>query len=153
MRIVVEFEWEQLDDIGLTPTNRLSFPQIPAEPGIYQFRITGADGDEVYIGESSDLKRRMLGNYASTHTGTTNVRVREMLTQHLLDGRRVQFSIIRQAGLEVDGETTVPNLSQKPMRLIVENAALVVAQQAGDRIHNLQGRRRLTIVFAGTPPW
>lgn len=137
MRVVIEFEWEEMNDIELTSANRLSFPQVPTEPGIYQFRIAGITGDEVYIGESSDLKRRMLSNYASTHTGTTNVRVREMLTQHLLDGRRVQFSLVRQAHIEVDGESSVPDLRQKPMRLIVENAALAVAQRAGDRIHNL----------------
>jgi hypothetical protein len=137
MRVVIAFDWEEVGALHLNSQGRLNIPPVVAEPGVYRFCVSRASGTEVYIGESSDLHRRMVGNYASTHTGATNVRVRELLTAYLREGRDVQLDVIRHAVLEVDGVLTPADLTLKDTRLLVESAALTLARHAGDRIHNL----------------
>ena len=137
VRVVIVFDWEEVGAVRLSPAGRLEIPPVSAEPGVYRFRVSNASGTAVYIGESQNLRRRMVGNYASTHTDTTNVRVRGMLLGYLTEGRDVRLAIVREAVLEVDGELAPAELKLKDARLLVENAALALARRAGDRIHNL----------------
>lgn len=137
MQVIIDFTWEERGAVGLFPSNRLSFPPVPAEPGIYRFQVSSATGTEVYIGESQDLRHRMQRNYGSTHTGRTNVRIRTLLQTHPVEGRRVRLSIIRRAQLVIDGERAGADLTLKPVRLIVENAALATALRAGWEILKL----------------
>src|SRR5215210_2591945 len=69
--------------LRLSAAERLVIPWVPAGPGIYRFRVSNASETEVYIGESQNLRQRMMGNYASTHTGKMNVRIRKIVLGHL----------------------------------------------------------------------
>jgi hypothetical protein len=137
VRVVVEFDWEEFGQVGLLPTGRLAIPIVPAKPGIYRFRVMGDAGTEVYIGETDNLRRRMQGNYASTHTGATNVRVRELLLTHLRGRGIVSLAVVRAASFEVDGHLMSADLSDRSARLLVENAALAIARLDSETIHNL----------------
>jgi hypothetical protein len=136
VRVVVEFDWEEVGSVGLSPTGELAIPPVSAGPGIYRFRVSVASGAEVYIGESQDLRHRMR-NYANMHKGETNVRVRELLLRHLEEGRDVRLAIVSGAVFEVDGEPTPADLASKDARLLVENTGLTLARRDGERIHNL----------------
>jgi hypothetical protein len=137
VRVGIEFDWEEIGHLGLAPAGSLVIPPVPAEPGIYRFRLSGDAATEVYIGESDNLRRRMQGNYASKHTGTTNVRVRELLQHHLTEEECVHLAIVRVASLELDGYQASADLSDKSTRLLVENAALAIARFGGETTHNL----------------
>ena len=136
MRIAVSFDWAAVGDIHRSPARRLIIPEVAAGPGIYRFRISGGTGAEVYIGESENLRRRMSANYASTHTGQTNVRVREWLHGNLDADRSVELAIVCNAVLAIDGEPIAADLRQADTRLLIENAALILARRAGDRVQN-----------------
>jgi hypothetical protein len=137
MRVVIEFDWEDVGALILTPEERLGIPRVPSGPGIYRFRVSNAVGTEVYIGESQNLRNRMVRNYATTHTGSTNVRIRGMLRQHIKEGRDVQLAIVSRAVIEAEGQRASADLNFKDARLLVENAALALARRAGERTHNL----------------
>jgi murein DD-endopeptidase MepM/ murein hydrolase activator NlpD len=136
MRVGVEFKWEEVGWVARSD-GRLQLPLVPMEPGIYCFRVFTDAGMEVYIGESQNLRHRMLRNYASKHRGRTNVRVRQLLLQRLDEGRRVQLAVARRVSLRVEGEQSPADLRLKHVRLLVENAALVLAQRDGHLIRNL----------------
>ena len=137
MQIMIEFDWEAVGAVSLTAAGRLDIPPVSAGPGVYRFRVSNDSLTEVYIGESQNLRQRMVNNYASTHTGTTNVRVRGVLVGHLREGRDVQLAIVRNAMCGIDGELAPADLRLKDTRLLVESAALALARRAGERIHNL----------------
>ncbi len=137
MRLVIEFDWHDKGVVSLSPEGRLAIPQVPVAPGIYRFRVADASGTEVYIGESQNLRHRMLRNYASTHRGHTTVRVRELLFRYLVEKRSVRLAIVDRALLEVAGEQTSADMNEKCVRLLVENAALMLARRAGEHLHNL----------------
>jgi hypothetical protein len=79
----------------------------------------------------------MVGDYASTHTGATNERIREMRLRHLEAGGDVRLAIVRKAVLEIAGDVSPADLDTKDARQLIENAALAVARRAGERICNL----------------
>lgn len=137
MRIAVEFDWKEIGPLKTTTAGRLSIPVVPAEPGIYRFLISTGSGTEVYIGESDNLYRRMTRNYASAHTGSTNVRIREMLLARLAEGIDVRLAVVRFAVVELDSRRTEADLTDKSVRLLVENAALATDRLDGARILNL----------------
>jgi hypothetical protein len=137
MRVTIELSWETIGEVSLSPFGTLHFPAVPSRPGIYRFRVLNLSETEVYIGESQDLRHRMLRNYASKHKGRTYVRVREMLLQHLAKGRIIELAIVSGLILEIDGKPTTADLELKHVRLLVENAALALALQAGEQVHNL----------------
>jgi hypothetical protein len=137
MRVVVEFDWEDVGKVSLSTSGKLAFPPTPAEPGVYRFEVTNSGVIEVYIGESENLRQRMEHNYRY-HPASTNVRVREMLTEHLMAQRPVALAITRSAKLEIHGDEIDADFGLKQIRLLVENAALATARQAGMQIHNLQ---------------
>jgi hypothetical protein len=137
MRVAVDFDWKKVGPLRLSTAGRLAIPQVPAASGIYRFQVLSEAGPEVYIGESRDLRQRMVHNYASTHTGATNVRVRDMLLRHLTAGRDVRLAIVTEAVLIIEDELTAADLHLKEVRRLIESAALVLARQAGERIHDL----------------
>jgi hypothetical protein len=137
MRVAIIFDWEEVGTLSLTPAGRLAIPQVTPAPGIYRIQVSNDSSTEVYIGESQDLRQRMVGNYASTHTGVTNVRVRGILSGHLAEGRDVRLAIVSKAFLEIEGDLIPADLTLKDARQLVENAALALACRAGDHIHNL----------------
>jgi hypothetical protein len=65
----------------------------------------------------------MLRNYANKHKGPTNVRVREILLQHLAKGRGIWLGIVSRAVIEIDGEQISADLDLKDARRLVEQTS------------------------------
>lgn len=135
MRVAVEFDWEPVGEVGLSPSGKLAFPRVPYGPGVYCFHIEQDSVAEVYVGESEDLRQRMEHNYRYSPR-PTNLRVRSMLLERLAAGKRVQLSIARNVLVELGGTQAAGDLSLKQVRLLVESAALAIARHAGEQIQN-----------------
>ena len=107
----------------------------PASAGIYQFRLGGLAGrrDGVYVGESENIRRRLAGNYRNPGpTQQTSLRLNGLLLAQLDRGGAVVVDVVDEAVLIPPcGEAAPLDLSRKASRLLVENAALVLAQHAG----------------------
>ncbi len=137
VQVSIQFDWEEIGVVGLSGAEKLTMPVVPAEPGVYRFQIPNESDREVYIGETQDLRHRMLRNYANKHRGKTNVRVRTILLEHLANGRVISLAIVSRAYMAIDGQQTSVDMNLKVARLLVENAALAEARQTGATIHNL----------------
>ena len=136
MRLTLDFTWTVLGPI-VAPTGKLVMPEAPPEAGVYRFLVYRETGIEVYIGETIHLRLRMLGGYASTHQGTTNVRVRRLLLGAILEGCRIELEIAANVRLEQGNESIIAELSRTHIRRLVENVALEEAIRSGYRVHNL----------------
>jgi hypothetical protein len=139
MSLMIEFDWDEVGHVRLSPSNKLEFPPVPSEPGVYSFRMfrmSSVSGAEVYIGETQDLHQRMNRNYRTNHTGKTNVYVRRLLYQGLSEGRSVQLALVRRVLLEVDGAQAPADFHLKVVRLLIESAAVVLAGRVGEQILN-----------------
>lgn len=61
-RLAVDFAWRELGDLALEAAGRLRFPEVPREPGLYEFWVaTEAERPGVYVGEVDDLRARFQG--------------------------------------------------------------------------------------------
>ena len=136
MRVVVDFEWDEPGEVRLSDIGRLAIPGVPKTAGVYRFRIHPSARIETYIGQAKLLNRRMR-SYVGTHTGPTCSRIREVLLLHLLSGNDVSCSIALPAVIEINGEMITPDMSVGHVRLLIENAALAAAINAGEHVHNL----------------
>lgn len=137
IRIEASLEWEEIGNVSVSETGRLAMPDVPLGPGIYRFRISGNGCNEVYIGETISLRKRMFGNYASRHTGKTTVRIREHLMLRLNSGHLVNLDTACGCTLEVSGKQLEVNLADMSQRRLLENAALLSARELGQTILNL----------------
>ncbi len=107
---------------------------LPAEPGLYRFSFLGRDGavDAVYVGETDNLARRM-GQYRNPGAGQqTNLRLRDLVVDHLGSGGQVTLVV----ATEVDINSNPADFHQRPVRLLAENAALVDLAAGGFTILN-----------------
>jgi hypothetical protein len=100
MRVVVDFDWEYVGDVGLSAAGRLVFPSLSSGPAVYRF-VVESSPTEVYIGETENLRQRMEHNYRY-HPGSTNVRVRDLLVGRLEAGHSIRLALMRDMVLTVD---------------------------------------------------
>jgi hypothetical protein len=138
MRVCVEVHWQEPPrPVTRDAAGRLLFPPVLARPGIYRLELRHGDDSAFYVGEAKNLRRRM-GNYRRPGlTQRTSQRVHRLLQACIARGGRVELVTVRQAQLEVDGQPIPADLAAKACRLLVENAVLVVLQNAGASVHNL----------------
>jgi hypothetical protein len=115
--ISMSFEWLTLGQVKLDEGMRLAFPSVAAEPGLYRMRISSDPGVLVYIGESDNLRRR-FGNYRNPGpTQQTSLRINQLLREKLA----------ADISMTVNGAEASPNLRDRAVRRMVENAALVAS--------------------------
>lgn len=136
VKVTVTFEWEDLGELVLSDTGRLVIPAVTESPGVYRFWMTSAANSDVYIGQASDLKRRMR-NYSGTHSGATNSRIRTIMLTLLQNGGRIRYSIASKVQIVIDGTPIALDWNQFHVRLLVENAALAEARMDNLHAHNL----------------
>lgn len=138
MRVAIDVELRPVGAVALGSEGKLEFPGLSVQPGIYQFRLVGADTSAVYIGESDNLRRRLAHYRSPGPTQPTNIRLNERLRTHLAAGGTVEVSVATEAELQLDGAAAPLDLAKKASRLLVENAVLVTAAASGaDEIENL----------------
>lgn len=132
----LRFAWRPAGDLGLDATGRPVFPRLPAQPGLYRMTLMGGRQQprgRVYIGETDNLKRRLSGNYRNPGPRQqTSLRVNSLLREHLSGGGAVQLDVVEDAsvGIGSGGVLRSIDLTRKAPRLLVESAALVMAQIA-----------------------
>lgn len=130
-RVTVELAWEPLGTVSRARGGILAFPEAPAAPGLYRFRIHSRDGVRSYIGESVDLERR-LGQYRIPGRAQTNTRLNMLLLERIAMGDRVEVETCAQATLVIDGATVPADLADRHVRRLVEGAAIVSQHQADE---------------------
>ena len=137
MHVTTSFDWQDVGAVTRDMSGRLTFPRVLDAPGIYRFLIATPSGIDVYIGESTSIRRRMQSNYRAAHTGTTNVRNRAMLLEHIGAGRDVHMAVIYEARISIGEQSVTADMTLKRTRLLVEHAALAEAVHIGHQPSNL----------------
>jgi hypothetical protein len=142
--IRIAADWREAGAITMA-NDQVVFPSLPPKPGLYWMSLTGKAGQarpRHYFGETDNLQRRANG-YRNPHPGqTTNVRLNEAIRLHIGEGGAVRLDIA--TGLQLlPAQSEAPavdlDLSRKAVRVLGENAALVLAQLAGEAdIENLE---------------
>lgn len=107
---------------------------LPVEPGLYRFSFVGGEGavDAVYVGETDNLARRM-GQYRNPGSDQrTNLRLRDLIVDHLGSGGRITLVVATEVAIN----DSPADLRERPVRLLAENAALVDLAADGFTILN-----------------
>ncbi|HEY8754909.1 MAG TPA: hypothetical protein VIN65_00950 [Candidatus Dormibacteraeota bacterium] len=136
----IQLQWSPGELATMDILGALALPSLPATPGIYRFRITDTDGTHhVYVGETDNLQRRMAHYRKPGPSQFTNLRLNARLRAALTAATgRVEVSTVTTARVSVNGNDLVVDLSKTAQRRLLENAALVEAEQEGaDRLVNL----------------
>lgn len=128
-RLTVEFEWQRIGRVGMDSAGSMVFPVLSREPGLYRFWIESSGSRPgVYIGEASDLRRRMQHYRTPGPSQVTNIRVNELLKTAIQDGSVVTLSTITKVTVALDGEEPRDlSLGRRNARLISEQAAIAAA--------------------------
>lgn len=124
--MALKFDWRSLGAITLDEKGALSFPSVTASAGLYRIRINGAARPQIYIGESSSLRRR-FGNYRSPGpTQQTSLRINALLQEALIAGSDIAVDIVTDSiSLCINGEALSVDLSNKAVRRMIEHTAIV----------------------------
>lgn len=136
MRVTVDLEWESHDAVRIVG-GKLLFPDAPERPGIYRFTFRSTSAESVYIGEADRLRRRFAHYRNPGPTQHTNQRINTAMKSLIENGGKVELETATQIRVDIDGRGVVADLAHRPYRLLAENAALVIAREAGQTVENL----------------
>ena len=137
MRITVDYEWRSIGEVTIGADGRVTFPALPAEPGIYQLDFRSGPNSVLYVGEAVDLKRRAYNYRNPGPTQRTSIRINARLKEHIAAGGTVVVVATTAARMEIAGSWSVLDLSSKAARVLVESAALLVANKSAIPVENL----------------
>jgi len=131
-RLCVQFSWVVVGPVVLhTPaSDEIQFPDaLTEDPGVYRLWFEPRpDRPEVYIGETSRLRRRGRQYRRGDGSQTTSKWVHDHLLASLQRGAKVTMWVVVDAQYSRDGENWIDtDLSHREHRLILENAALADA--------------------------
>jgi hypothetical protein len=122
--------WREIGQVRVGRDGKLVMPNPSVSPGIYRFRLAGADAPSVYIGESDDLRRR-LGHYRNPGPSQrTNVRMNDLVRACLAAGGAVQVAVVTEALLWVAECVEPLDLRQRASRLLLEEHLIGSARDA-----------------------
>ena len=126
--MVLKFEWRALGAIILDANGALSFPSVTANAGLYRIRIDGTGRPQIYIGESSSLRRR-FGNYRGPGpTQQTSLRINALLKEALIAGLDIGVDIVTDGiSLGINGTVLSVDLADKAARRMIEHTAIVAS--------------------------
>ena len=125
----------------MTTTTTITNGTVPRsrtqDSGVYRFSLhSPAEGDSVYIGEGMLLRKRFDWYRVGHKSQVTNHRMNNRIKTVIAAGGSVQIDVATEIVLEVGGNTTPSNLHNAFQRKLAENAALVAAEQASEKIEN-----------------
>lgn len=119
-------EWLVAGEVTLSQERVLTFPEAPAEAGVYRFRFSGGKGHRCYVGESAHLRRRFGFYRRPGSTQATNLRLNALMIEHLSEGGSIEVDIITKIGTLKQGASDKDaSLSDKAVRRLFEQAAIV----------------------------
>ena len=136
----VSLRWVELGTVKLDADDKLSFPTVPRKPALYRFRFDHGTNAEFYVGEASNLFRR-LGNYRNPgSTQQTNQRIGALMRSQLTAGVSVSVEAVLETGILAFGSKRFKaNLENKSQRVLMENAAIVELMVADQKVLNKSG--------------
>jgi hypothetical protein len=113
--------------VRIDAKGRLRFPDVPTLPGLYRFWIETADRRPgVYIGEGSDLRRRLQHYPTPGAKQPTNLRMNQSLPEALGADSRVTLWVAIDVTVAFGAAQPMElDLSRKSQRLIAEQAAII----------------------------
>jgi hypothetical protein len=124
VNVAVEMEWEEIGSVERVDGALVFTADLPKEPGLYRFRFLGPDGEQVYVGEASDLRRRGGHYRLGNATGATNLRLHEIMHGHLRAGRHIEMATALGGIVTIGGYLWPLDVRRKASRLLAEAAAL-----------------------------
>ena len=135
---VVLAPWREMGRI-VFEDEKLRFPELPWEPGVYRITLTGATlvRPRVYFGEGVLREPRegvpVPGGRNSNRGQKTNIDLHDQLRPHLDAGGTATIAISSAATVAFDGgDPALLDLWMKAGRLLAENAAIVAAIIVGE---------------------
>ena len=136
VRLSLAMNWRSLGPVHVGGGSKLVFPAVPSVPGLYRFRLSGHGEEAHYIGETADLRRRFYHYRNPGPSQATNIRINGLLLDHLAAGGSVEVDIIAgEVALTIGDESVPVDLALKPVRRLLEHAALLA--QGGTDISSL----------------
>ncbi|CAL9584650.1 hypothetical protein SUDANB95_05070 [Actinosynnema sp. ALI-1.44] len=132
----VRLTWWRAGEVRMDRGGGLVFPALPHVPGIYRLTLSEAPGQTrpmVYVGETDDLRRRLNSYRTPGSTQQTNVRLNEVVINHVRTGGRVVVAVATDAEVEVFGEIRPLSFRRKSARVAAEHAALAAVYLDGSR--------------------
>jgi len=138
MYFKIETEWTNLGLVDRVDED-LVFPSTIPGPAVYRILV----GSESYVGETSNLRRRLSnfrrpGGHKDTKVPRTNRRVNRWLLGQLATGNpRPEISYLDTATLQIGESKEVLDLSTKDQRLLLENLVIQLERRDGRALQNL----------------
>jgi hypothetical protein len=119
-------KWRMIGTLVCDLSGSLLFPKIEPAPGLYRFRLSGNFGQRSYVGETVNLRRRFAHYRKPGPTQATNIRMNQVLREHLEAGGLINIDVVTDSVLlRIDGSALPVDLDSKSVRRLLENAALV----------------------------
>ena len=136
-RVTVEFDWRELGALSLDGEGKICMPKAWAGPGLYRLVIQELERPAAYIGETESLSRRLQQYRTPGTSQQTNKRVNFLICNALHAGYEVRAEIVTdKIRMFLDGNERNADLSMRSHRLLLEQAALLIALAAGMKILN-----------------
>jgi hypothetical protein len=131
--------WEFVGPVTRTVRGDLAQLHLPdaltSRAGVYRLLLDGPSIREVYVGESDNTRRRGRQYRRGDGSQTTSRWVHQHLHDRLSTGMTIVMEMATAAQHRLgEGPWLDSDLSLREHRLIVENAAIVEAVAAGERV-------------------
>ena len=135
------FTWKRIGPILLDEQQKIRFPETGARPGLYRFEFGSGRRLTQYIGESDRLSRRLQHYRTPGRSQQTNIRLNRLILDHLNGGGQVFLSTVTgEARIILGDRECEADLSAKYVRLLLESAALTIAEASVAKTLNLNTR-------------
>jgi hypothetical protein len=138
VEIAMSFSWVPVGTLSLDQQQKIRFPKVGAQPGLYRFEIISEEIHTYYVGESDQISRRLQHYRTPSRSQQTNLRLNALLVEHLRRGDRVSLSSVTDGvTASCAGREHQVDLSVKSERVLLECAAILNAKAAGVLTLNL----------------
>jgi hypothetical protein len=137
----INFDWTQHGTVT-ADAHTIRFEPSPRAPGLYRIEL---DARHIYIGEARSIAGRFSGyrnpgGSVDTLVPRTNRRIQRKILESLAAGRTVPVSICTAATLTIGDDVVPLPLNDKSRRLLLEAAAIILAEREGYTLENLHRR-------------
>ena len=124
--IVANFDWKLAGPVNLDWRQRLVFPALWGEPGVYMFEVGTGIEIWIYVAETENLARRMQQFRTPGLRTKTAKPLNRFLTDALRDNTLVTlWTINDEIWVNLNGEQTPISLKCRTNRRLLESCALM----------------------------
>jgi hypothetical protein len=138
VRVEVNIEWESVGSITASGDD-LSLPDLPREPGIYQWIFRHDGRERRYVGEAANLYQRFRGYARPGKSQSTNVRMKARARRVCEAGGSVELLVATTVEVTCDGQATTIDLADQHHRYVAEATAIVALRETMGEIVNGKG--------------